>query len=614
MAYALGSSLLLLLLGLVTRRLLVDNFGPQITTASQVVSQLFNFFSIAEFGVGSVISYRLYEQIAAKNEEKISKYMSMYKWAYRVVGLVIAGLALIGAAALRWIMPDVPAATAYTVYGLNVVSTLCSYFLITRRLMYTCTQQGYRCTQIDFCCNVLTSLAKIAVSLWFPNYVLYFSVTIFFNVTANLLIARRFRKDFPYVHDVKVTVNDFKDLGIFHDLRYFLVHRLSNTIYGSSDTIVTSRLGGSTQTTFLGNYNTISTSATDLGNKVMDSFAAAIGSIVYDKSAAANDHDKQVFWGMDLFSYLFASFVATAYFCLFQPFMASWMGEKWLLPLGFVLMFCLNEYVGWNHRMLGSYRAVLGHFEDDQWFMVASATVNLALSFILFPLFDITGALIATVVAHCIMWAGRIRVVFRQYMRGGLGHYLGVQALHLVTLAVCMGGSYALCARMPGGWLAADSRRVNVGWNHRMLGSYRAVLGHFEDDQWFMVASATVNLALSFILFPLFDITGALIATVVAHCIMWAGRIRVVFRQYMRGELGHYLGVQALHLVTLAVCMGGSYALCARMPGGWLGLVPRILVVLVVPNALNLAVYGWGKDAAYLRQYAGKVAKKLLKK
>ena len=153
-----------------------------------------------------------------------------------------------------------------------------------------------------------------------------------------------------------------------------------------------------------------------------------------------------------------------------------------------------------------------------------------------------------------------------------------------------------------------------VGWNHRMLGSYRAVLGHFEEDQWFMVASATVNLALSFILFPLYDITGALIATVVAHCIMWAGRIRVVFRQYMCGGLGHYLAVQALHLVTLAACMGGSYALCARMPGGWLGLAPRVLVVLVVPNLLNLAVYGWGKDAAYLRQYGAKVLRKLKRK
>ena len=498
MAYALGSSLLLLLLGLVTRRLLVYNFGAQISTASQVVTQLFNFFSIAEFGVGSVISYRLYAQIAAQNEEKISKYMSMYKWAYRAVGLAIAVLALLGAAALPWIMPDVPAATAYTVYALNVVSTLCSYFLVTRRLMYTCTQQGYLCTRIDFCFNVLTSLAKIAVSLWWPNYVLYFSTAIVCNVCANLVIARRFNKDFPYVKDVKVTLRDFKELGIFHDLRYYLVHRLSNTIYGSSDTIVTARMGGSVQTTHLGNYTNISTSATDLGNKIMDSFAAAIGNIVYDKTAAANAHDKQVFWGMDLFSYLFASFVATAYFCLFQPFMAAWMGEQWLLPMSFVLVFCLNEYIGWNHRMLGSYRAVLGHFEQDQWFMVASAAVNLVLSFALFPLWDVTGALAATVIAHGIMWAGRIRVVFRQYMQGSLGHYLRMQALHLVTLAACMGLTYAACALVP--------------------------------------------------------------------------------------------------------------------LGGWLGLAPRAVLVLVVPNALNLAVYGWGGDAAYLRQYAAGVWRKLTKK
>ena len=463
MAYALGSSLLLLLLGLVTRRLLVYNFGAQISTASQVVTQLFNFFSIAEFGVGSVISYRLYAQIAAQNEEKISKYMSMYKWAYRAVGLAIAVLALLGAAALPWIMPDVPAATAYTVYALNVVSTLCSYFLVTRRLMYTCTQQGYLCTRIDFCFNVLTSLAKIAVSLWWPNYVLYFSTAIVCNVCANLVIARRFNKDFPYVKDVKVTLRDFKELGIFHDLRYYLVHRLSNTIYGSSDTIVTARMGGSVQTTHLGNYTNISTSATDLGNKIMDSFAAAIGNIVYDKTAAANAHDKQVFWGMDLFSYLFASFVATAYFCLFQPFMEAWMGPDWLLPLSFVLVFCLNEYVGWNHRILGSYRAVLGHFEQDQWFMVASAAVNLILSFALFPAFDITGALFATVAAHCIMWAGRIVVVFRQYMRGSMGHYLCMQALHAVTLAACMGLTWAACRAVPlGGWLGLAPRAVIV--------------------------------------------------------------------------------------------------------------------------------------------------------
>ena len=138
-------------------------------------------------------------------------------------------------------MPGADMQAAYTVYGLNALSTLSSYFLVTRRLMYTSTQQGYLFTRIDFCFNVATYLARIAISLWWPDYVLYFGITIVFNTCANLVVARRFRKDFPFVKDVRVTLDDFRSLGIFHDLRYYLVHRISNTIYGSSDTIVTSR-------------------------------------------------------------------------------------------------------------------------------------------------------------------------------------------------------------------------------------------------------------------------------------------------------------------------------------------------------------------------------------
>ena len=43
-------------------------------------------------------------------------------------------------------------------------------------------------------------------------------------------------------------------------------------------------------------------------------------------------------------------------------------------------------------------------------------------------------------------------------------------------------------------------------------------------------------------------------------------------------------------------------------------VVSTVLVVLVVPNLLNLAVYGWGKAAAYLRQYGAKVLRKLKRK
>ena len=58
--------------------------------------------------------------------------------------------------------------------------------------------------------------------------------------------------------------------------------------------------------------------------------------------------------------------------------------------------------------------------------------------------------------------------------------------------------------------------------------------------------------------------------------------------------------------------MGGTWTLSEAVPvGGWLGLVPRAVIVCVVPNLFNLIVYGWGRDAVYLRQYGAALLQKL---
>ena len=150
-----------------------------------------------------------------------------------------------------------------------------------------------------------------------------------------------------------------------------------------------------------------------------------------------------------------------------------------------------------------------------------------------------------------------------------------------------------------------------VGWNHRMLGSYRAVLGHFELDQWFMVVSAAVNLVLSFALFIPFGIAGALAATVVAHAIMWAGRVKVVCRLYMTGALGRYLRVQAAHLLTLGRLHGRDILGLRAAARRGLRLCRRVAVAALLPNLLNLACYAWTSDAAYLREYAGGLWRKI---
>jgi O-antigen/teichoic acid export membrane protein len=445
--YTLGAYLILMALGLVTRRLFVQSFGTLIPGYAGMIESIFSFFAITELGVGSVISYRLYEKIGAHDTAQIAKYMALYRWAYRIIGVAIVCVAAVVAFFLPLIIvqPGTDWRAVYTIYILQMASTLSSYFLVTRRLMYTCTQRGYVCTRIDLIFNVANSFTRIAIALACPNYVLWFGVTVVYNTLANLLVARQYKKDFPEIRDVRVGWKEFKELGVFSDLKSYLVHRISNAVYGSSDNIVVTRMVGASAVTMLTNYSTVSGKVTELFNKILDAFSAAIGSIVYDQDAQADGHARRVFWGMDLFSYFIGSFTATAYFCLLQPFVTCWMGKDFLLPISYVAAFCLNEYVAWNHRMIGSYRAVLGRFEQDQWYMVASAVTNIVLSFALIKPFGLAGVVMATVLAHCMMWVGRARVVFRVYMAGSGWRYLRMQVFRAAVMLAEMAFTGWLC-------------------------------------------------------------------------------------------------------------------------------------------------------------------------
>ena len=156
-----------------------------------------------------------------------------------------------------------------------------------------------------------------------------------------------------------------------------------------------------------------------------------------------------------------------------------------------------------------------------------------------------------------------------------------------------------------------------------MLGSFRGVLGKFELDMGFMVASALANVVLSVVLVWKFGLAGVVAATVAAHCLMWFGRVRVVFREYLPGLLGAYLRKQLLRAAVLAAEMLAAAALCSYINahvtalGGLAALVLDGCVAVILPNAVNALVFLPGRDAAWLREKAfallGTVAARLKK-
>ena len=80
----------------------------QYVGVSGLFTDILSVLSFVELGIGSAITYALYKPLAENDEEKLGKLMHFYKWAYRIVALVILICGLLVVPFLSKIVTNVP--------------------------------------------------------------------------------------------------------------------------------------------------------------------------------------------------------------------------------------------------------------------------------------------------------------------------------------------------------------------------------------------------------------------------------------------------------------------------------------------------------------------------
>ena len=83
------------LLNLYIRRLFLMKLDSNILGYDGTIGGVFTFLTISESGIGAAITYRLYNALANNSLLETEKLMNIYKYAYRVVALVIFVLSMI---------------------------------------------------------------------------------------------------------------------------------------------------------------------------------------------------------------------------------------------------------------------------------------------------------------------------------------------------------------------------------------------------------------------------------------------------------------------------------------------------------------------------------------
>ena len=420
--YSMMLYVVLAVLGILIRQAFTRNLPIELLGLEGLFTNVISLLSIAEMGISTVISYGLYREIANKNEAEVNMLMSIYRYIYLIIGTMVALIGVILFFFLPWIVRDNSIAWSYVqlVYVIQICTVLSTYFLAYRRTLFAADQKDYICVRIDLVCTFAANLVKFAAIVVWQSYTMYALSALGFNILANLIISHRLGKEYPFLHTVKVTVQDLRQRKFFVDVKNFLIHKLSYAVYFGTDTIVISSILGLRTAGLVANYVLLCDGVYKLLYKMLQGIIPSVANLVY-----TDDREKsyRVYRMLDFAYFLMGGYVACIYFTVLQPFVALFFGTDFLLDDAYVMALAVNVFLGMQFENAYNFRSTHGVFENDRGYMVLSAVTNLILSVILAHYLGVVGVMIGTIAGLAFIVYGRVQFVFRVIFRRSMKEY-----------------------------------------------------------------------------------------------------------------------------------------------------------------------------------------------
>ena len=408
---------------------------------SGLFSNIISVLALSELGIGSVIIIHLYKPLAEKDEQQICKLMNFYRKAYTAVGLFVIACGLVLTPFLDSLVKNdtqIPYLKGY--FLLFILQSASSYFFAYKQSILTASQNEYICSAVRQAFNILMNVLQI-VFLWITHqYVVYLLVAIVTSLGTNIVMSVIADKKFPYLKkgkDQKLDKEETK--GMLKNVSSMMLHKVGNTVINSTDNILISSMIGVIYTGLYSNYLLIMNVITQFVTIGLSAISASVGDFNAKKTPAER---KELFDAMNLLGMWLFGMSAICFCCLFQPTIALWLGEEYLLDFSVVLIISANFFINGLLRVSSIFSDVNGLYSKTKFKPILMAIINLVVSIVCLKLWGLIGVFVGTLVSYLLIgiWVDPYFVykyVFdippRRYFFSLAGNAAIVVAIGLVT-------------------------------------------------------------------------------------------------------------------------------------------------------------------------------------
>ncbi len=390
---------MLIIFTFILRKILITHLGIEYQGVLAVFASVIGFLSILELGVGSAITYSMYQPIIQKDYTKLKALFNYYNQTYKkiLISIFVIGLSITPFLGV-FIKGIVLNFEIYIGYILYLLSIVISYSYASSVSLISAHQKTYKINITNSIVLILQHAIEIIILIYTKNFIIYISIKIFSTILLYFIYKKILNNEYNYILKCEnVNLGDTEVADLKKNINAMLYHQIGGSLVFNIDNIVISGISGVIILGFYSNYNTILISIVSIVSLIYSPITAWVGSLFVVKTKQEIEAYYRLIFNTN---YIISFSIFTATFLSIDKFLVLWIGSSYILEKTTVIVLVSNTFINFLRQPTLLFRNAAGLFYYDRKKPIYEGITNLILSIILALIIGPVGVIIATIITN----------------------------------------------------------------------------------------------------------------------------------------------------------------------------------------------------------------------
>ena len=398
---------LTLFLAFFSRKIFLDCLGTEFIGLTGTLGNILGYLNLAELGITASVGYFLFKPLQSNNREEIQEILSLLGFLYNRIGFIIltGGIIISSFFPLIFSDSDLDLGIIYFAFYSFLGSSLIGYFINYRQTLLSADQKNYLVAIYYQSARILRIILQIYLAYHYRNLYVWVGVEFLFSIIGCIILNWKINKEYPWLHVKKGNGRDLlrKYPEIIAKTKQVFIHKIKDFVLVKSDELFIFLFVSLKMVAYYGNYMIVISKLISLFFSITGSIGASIGNLV-----AEGDKDKmmRVFWELTTIQHTIAAILCFALYSFLEPFIAHWLGAKYIMDHRILIMLILYIYITNSRQSVDGFNYAHGLYADV-WSAWAELIINVTVTIVCGFRWGIIGILIgkiASLIPIVVLW------------------------------------------------------------------------------------------------------------------------------------------------------------------------------------------------------------------